>query len=523
MIRNLLFLLIFCSTSFGSYSDMSAFKYIAFDNRRDWYVQDDELREIWLETFEKYSEQLVLAGSRGVDLASRIFDNKHPKDYENIMLLLPWWDYQQIRLGRVGSKFRDHEITFELVLAATDGSTIAKFSAIAKSRKWKIALKKAIDKTFDKLLYHYNGYDSSKIYSFPEYNKRFSNLEVIEGFNRARAIDLLESGIHNPEIEGIWKSDNYFGRMISEFLVIYSYESEAYYIINLNEDLLGLKQGTVIGSFTRYDNEYFNGYFVDCYSGRYEVGLKLYDAGLSIFQMTTREQEQKVWNLVKGYTPKLISPVNENSDYQLLENEGNYDYIGHGSGYLIPNSNIIFTNKHVINDADLIKVYFKNKDEEYTAKILMDDSDNDLAILRCPDLEITKGDIINLNVSINLGDNLGVFGFPDIENLGYNIKYTEGIINSTVGYDKANWIQMSAEIFPGSSGGPVFNKGGDLVGISVAGNSTYNNVNYAIKSSYLISFLEQYNIPYSIEKTNGKLKIKDVADRTCIIMCYQKK
>ena len=67
---------------------MSAFNYFAFDNRNKWYVEEEDLRQIWLDTYAKYSGLLLDKGAEGVDLASRIYDKLHPADYDQVMLYL---------------------------------------------------------------------------------------------------------------------------------------------------------------------------------------------------------------------------------------------------------------------------------------------------------------------------------------------------------------------------------------------------------------------------------------------------
>ena len=100
------------------------------------------------------------------------------------------------------------------------------------------------------------------------------------------------------------------------------------------------------------------------------------------------------------------------------------------------------------------------------------------------------------------------------------MKYSEGVINSTVGLDKPNWLQMNAEIYPGSSGGPVFNSNGSLIGISVAGRTDYANINFAIKAAYLIALLEQYDVPYEIGENFTALSIQELSRNVCLIRCY---
>lgn len=523
MIRMLFFWLVATSTLVAGYGDLSAFKYIAFDNQREWYYEEEELRQIWLEAYQEHSGRLISCGAEGADLATRIYDKFHPREYDQIMLLLPWWDYEFIRRKKAKSRFGKNEVRFEITLAAIDGSIIAKFDHKAESIKWQAALRKAIDGTFDKLVYHYKGYDASRKYSFPEFEKRFSGLEILPNFGRKAAIEYLNKGSEFTELEGIWKSDNYFGRVPAEFAIFYLSNTDSHAIVSITEDLFGLKQGSVIGEFSYFERNLHSGQFVDCFEGKFEVGLEIKGEEIDIFQLTTRRQQGKQWNLTKVYTPERSSSIvnalpNAPNDGSVLSD---LTYLGQGSGYQIPQSNIIFTNQHVVDGANFVRIIFEGSPEELNAEVLMLDEANDLAILRVQDLRGGANEI-SLDLSLGLGDKVRVFGYPDIENLGSNLKYSEGVVSSTVGLDKPNWLQMNAEIYPGSSGGPVFNSSGALLGISVAGMESYTNVNYAVKAAYLIALLEQYNVPYKIGKSLNGLSIKEMSQNVCLIKCYNK-
>ena len=500
---------------------MSAFSYIAFDNRRQWYIEEEDLREIWLEAYEKNASRLIACGADGVDLATRIYDKLHPRDYDQVMLLLPWWDYEFIRRGRAKSRFGSNEVRFEITMAAMDGSIIAKFDSKGESVKWKTALRKAINGAFDKLIFHYKGYDPSRTYSFPEFEKRFSGLEVLPDFGRKEAIDYFRSINKHTSIEGIWKSNDYFGRLPAELAIFYISNKDSHAIVNLTEDMFGLKQGTVIGEFSHYENNLFNGYFVDCLTGRFDVGVEINAEKAEIFQLTTRERQQKIWNLTKVYTPHREVQIASATAGGEVSGEpySNLTYLGQGSGYQVPNSDIVFTNQHVVDDASYVSVSFEGSEEEYKAEVLMEDPANDLAILKVAGKRSGRSDI-SIDVSLDLGDKVRVFGYPDIENFGTSIKYTEGVINSTIGLDRANWLQMNAEIYPGSSGGPVFNDRGALMGISVAGMDDYTNVNYAVKAAYLIALFEQYNVPYRIGDSSSRVSIKEMSKNVCLIKCF---
>lgn len=158
------------------------------------------------------------------------------------------------------------------------------------------------------------------------------------------------------------------------------------------------------------------------------------------------------------------------------------DGISSGSGCIINNKGIILTSSHVIENAKTINV-ITNSGIKYTAKVLsVMGEDNDLALLKIEPKEklqvITLGD----SEKIQTGQRVLAIGNP----FGFNGTLTTGII-SRIDY-KRNKIQTDAAINPGSSGGPIINAAGEVIGIS---QSIYNPDNN--KSNIGIGFAVPIN------------------------------
>ena len=99
-----------------------------------------------------------------------------------------------------------------------------------------------------------------------------------------------------------------------------------------------------------------------------------------------------------------------------------------------------------------------------------------------------------------LGQRVSTIGYPLSPLLGSDPKFSEGVISSKSGFqDDPRWFQISAAIQPGSSGSPLFDDNGNIVGVVVASldaakafqltNAIPQNVNWAIKSDYLLNLL----------------------------------
>ena len=112
---------------------------------------------------------------------------------------------------------------------------------------------------------------------------------------------------------------------------------------------------------------------------------------------------------------------------------------------------------------------------------------------------------------VHLGDSVFTLGFPNIDLQGVEPKLTRGEVNSLSGIqDDLRFFQISAAVQPGNSGGPLVDVHGNVVGIVAArlddlvtletSGALPQNVNYALKSSFLIAFLD------SVPELAGKLK-----------------
>lgn len=179
--------------------------------------------------------------------------------------------------------------------------------------------------------------------------------------------------------------------------------------------------------------------------------------------------------------------------------------------------NIVATNYHVIEDAQRITVTLtvNGMPEEYNARVLSTDKTNDLALIAIKDEKYKPLQAAPYSIARNaseVGTSIFTLGFPATGILGEEMKITDGLISANSGF-KGNitHYQISAAIQPGNSGGALFDKNGNLVGITNAGirDESIENVNYAIKTNYLINLIDSapidIEIPKGIDMTNKPL------------------
>ncbi|MHC1730270.1 MAG: DegQ family serine endoprotease [Syntrophobacteraceae bacterium] len=139
-----------------------------------------------------------------------------------------------------------------------------------------------------------------------------------------------------------------------------------------------------------------------------------------------------------------------------------------GSGFIIDEDGLIFTNNHVVEKADEIKIKTASG-KEYDAKVVGRDPKTDIALIKITaDGKLPKAAKLGDSSAIRVGDWVMAVGNP----FGLGNTVTAGIISAKgriIGagqYD--DFLQTDAAINPGNSGGPLFNMNGEVVGLNTA-------------------------------------------------------
>jgi len=227
--------------------------------------------------------------------------------------------------------------------------------------------------------------------------------------------------------------------------------------------------------------------------------------------------------------------------------------VSSGSGFFISKLGHIITNQHVVNKCSKITIGDRI-DKQVPAQLLETDKRNDLALLRTTTLKMasaeTKTLIQKLSIhivplatgglmrgnDIELGEDVLVAGFPYGDIFSKNIKVTKGIVSSTTGVgDDSGQFQLDAAVQPGNSGGPIYDKYGNIVGVVVAQLNKFKmakaigslpeNVNFGIKASTVKQFLNTSGLPtkWSERKeamSNQELS-KIASKQTVMVVCHR--
>jgi hypothetical protein len=215
-------------------------------------------------------------------------------------------------------------------------------------------------------------------------------------------------------------------------------------------------------------------------------------------------------------TKDIVEPVIEIEEKPSVSpkivQKKNYLLISTGTGFFVSNNGYILTNYHVIDGASEVRITSSAK----PLKLIGADNLNDLALLKIDSTEKNSCQFCNF---YELGENVIVAGYPYQGILSDSLNITEGIVSglSGVGND-SRFLQITAPLQPGNSGGPLFNQKGNVVGVVTAKlnalkfieytGSIPENVNFALKSSIITNFLQVYNVPFTIINCQKMKEIK---------------
>lgn len=178
-----------------------------------------------------------------------------------------------------------------------------------------------------------------------------------------------------------------------------------------------------------------------------------------------------------------------------------------GSGFIFTEDGLIGTNYHVVDGIDSIIV--KTSDGKYyDAELILIDEKNDMAIIRIKNPNGYKFPTVTFGNSdlLKVGQEVFAIGSP----LGYEYTISQGIIAGIRENEKVNFndpytymsveksfekvIQITAAISPGNSGGALFNRKGEVIGITTYTYTGYGNLNFAIAINSFVYFMNSIDL-----------------------------
>lgn len=161
---------------------------------------------------------------------------------------------------------------------------------------------------------------------------------------------------------------------------------------------------------------------------------------------------------------------------------------GHASGFIISKSGYVLTNRHVVGEARFVKLRLENG-REILADVIRTDRARDVALLKT-----AEGNLpcmhLRLLTEPKVGDEVFAVGSPLSEELELSV--TKGVVSGYREEAGLKYIQSDVQTHPGSSGGPLVDKKGEVVGICSGGisiNGASQNLNFFIPIADAMSHL----------------------------------
>ncbi|HSY21133.1 MAG TPA: trypsin-like peptidase domain-containing protein [Polyangiaceae bacterium] len=157
-----------------------------------------------------------------------------------------------------------------------------------------------------------------------------------------------------------------------------------------------------------------------------------------------------------------------------------------GTGFLVKSDGWIATNMHVVVGGPKVRVTLRDSRELDVVEVLAASPEYDLALLRVeahglPALALGDSD------AMRPGDPVVAIGNP----LGLEDTVSNGLVSARRKVDGgAEVLQISAPIAPGSSGGPIFNEKGEVIGIATAIVQGGQNINFGVPARYLAPMIK---------------------------------
>lgn len=220
--------------------------------------------------------------------------------------------------------------------------------------------------------------------------------------------------------------------------------------------------------------------------------------------LTPKSNDKQVQELVN--TVKVIKEKQRQTDNRLdnivaeTKIPSGTSVTGFGSAFLVDVKGYLVTNAHVLRNAKGI-IVLNNKGAEFKAIVVKIDESKDIAILKIVDKDYKSLSMLPYAIrksSTDIAEPIFTLGYPRNE-----IVYGEGYLSAKTGLNGDTLsCQITIAANPGNSGGPVFNKNGEVIGILSTKETKADGVVFAIQSKYIIETVNQ------LKKDDSTIELK---------------
>ena len=187
----------------------------------------------------------------------------------------------------------------------------------------------------------------------------------------------------------------------------------------------------------------------------------------------------------RTFNAKELFKETHESVVLIMSFDSNNQPLAIGSGFYVDDGRTIVTNLHVISGAQTVRI--KNPDGKvFRARIVLGvDSTHDLVIL--------EADVYGKPIPLSrrtpeIGEDIIAIGNPK----GLEATLSKGIVSGVRNDQGSIYYQVTAPISPGSSGGPIIDGNGEVIGVSTFYVQGGQNLNFAMPSAYIHRLLKSW-------------------------------
>jgi S1-C subfamily serine protease len=192
-----------------------------------------------------------------------------------------------------------------------------------------------------------------------------------------------------------------------------------------------------------------------------------------------------------------------------------------GTAFFVSSNGDLLTNNHVAADCTTMRIRRSDGMIVKGETVALDPA-NDLALIKAEGTPPAVAEFLD-GAAVKLGEDVIVFGYPLPGVVASSGNLTTGTVSALEGVDDdQRYLQISAQIQPGNSGGPALDQHGRVIGVVTysldaleavkATGTVPQNVNFILKASYARAMLDSEGVNYRRSSSAGVLSKPDIGD-----------
>jgi len=189
-----------------------------------------------------------------------------------------------------------------------------------------------------------------------------------------------------------------------------------------------------------------------------------------------------------------------------------------GSGFIVRSDGLIITNYHLIQNAQKMAVKLYNNRSYSRVQVLEVDPGKDLALIK---IEARGLNAVHLGNSqeVSIGQRVVTIGNP----LGFENTVADGLVSAWRKGDQGmKLLQISVPLSEGSSGSPLFNLDGEVIGVTTSSCLKGQNLNFAIPIQYVKQLMRRAEIANQYQKTSRPVITKRTSSSVATPLAFEK-